>query len=99
MMMMASAQEITCETTASHVRFLERRNAVGRDASLLALAQGALVRAAGFRGDLSDALGIYAALLEHFGAERAAKGFHFVRDKARASGSMLSDVTSKSDCS
>ena len=83
--------ETVCESVASDLRFMERRNSVGRDISHQALVEGTMIRVAGFRGDLRDGVGVFLALSEHFKTEGDASKFHFTRRKTRAAGRMLLD--------
>ncbi len=91
--MRAVLMETTCESLASELRFIECRNSVGRGISTKTLVESTLVRAAGFRGDLTDGVGVYRALCEHFGSEGGSSKFHFTRrgNQPAASGRMLLD--------
>jgi len=76
-MMMSSAQEAITEGCCSHLRFLERRNVVGRDVSLGRLSAATSLRASGLRGDLLDLPVLYKALEQHF--QGGPETFHFQR--------------------
>ena len=89
--MKAIIMETVCETLASDLRFMERKNSVGRDISLVSLVQGTLLRAAGFRGDLTDGVGVFKALCRHFKTDGDASKFHFCRRKRRLAGKLLLD--------
>ena len=84
--MKAIIMETMCETLGSDLRFMERKNSVGRDLSVGSLVKGTLLRAAGFRGDLTDGVGIFKALCRHFKTDGDACQFHFVRRSRRATG-------------
>lgn len=58
--------EMMVESTASQIRFLERKHAVGRSLSLLALMDATMLRAAGVRGGLEQLPFIRACLHSHF---------------------------------
>ena len=61
--------EMMAESTASQIRFLERKHAVGRSLSLLALMDATMLRAAGVRGGLDQLPFIRACLHSHFGKD------------------------------
>ena len=74
----SSAMEMICESVGSELRYLERRNIVGRDVLLSNLVAGTRVRFAGFRGTLADYVGIFIALCHHFKTS-SPQDFHFSR--------------------
>jgi hypothetical protein len=84
--MATAAVETICETVCSDLRYIERRNTVGRTLGTSALVAATRLRFAGFRGNLADASGIYSALCNHFETTDPAQ-FHFQRRrKDRVSG-------------
>ena len=84
----SASTETICETACSEVRYIERRNIVGRTISLPGLVAAARLRFAGLRGNLADAVTIYQALCIHFKTTDPS-GFHFLRRSGRSSGRRL----------
>ena len=72
----SASTETICETACSEVRYIERRNIVGRTISLPGLVAAARLRFAGLRGNLADAVTIYQALCIHVKTTDPS-GFHF----------------------
>ena len=85
MFMRSMCVETMCESVASMLRYFERKNSVGRDASLKTIVVGARLRCAGLRGDLSDAAFIWRALC-HLFRTRDPERMHFMRRDARRGG-------------
>ena len=61
--------EMLAESTASAIRFVERRHAVGHDLSLHTLMDSTMLRMHGVRGSMEELPFIWACLQEHFSGE------------------------------
>ena len=61
--------EMRAESTASAIRFVERRHAVGHDLSLHTLMDSTMLRMHGVRGSMEELPFIWACLQEHFSGE------------------------------
>ena len=90
MFMRSMCVETMCESVASTLRYMERKNSVGRDTSLKTIVVAARLRCAGLRGDLSDAAFIWRALCHLFGTHDPER-MHFLRRNPRRGGRMLLD--------
>lgn len=82
MFMRSMCVETMCESVASTLRYIERKNSVGRDTSLKTIVVAARLRCAGLRGDLSDAAFIWRALCHLFGTHDPER-MHFMRRQPR----------------
>ena len=63
------SSEMMAESTASVIRFLEKKHAVGHSLSLATLMDSTMLRVHGIRGCMEELPFIRACLHEHFGDE------------------------------
>ena len=96
LMMRSIRMETVCETVASEVRFIERRNSIGRDVPLGAITAAAQLRFAGLRGGLQDLAFLHDALCRRFKSNNPAD-FHFTRSTRSGKSRMLLDDNTRWD--